>query len=156
MQKELDDISTQLALLDSDDNSSLSGLGLLTIPTRPTKAPPEPEEPTISRHRPERQPTKLPPLSSKVKPLPKAKESMQMRSNKLAPAVPPRTPKGPIFKAAPSELKVVNFALNTDYFLRFTLQNISTHTHGFQVRGPADPAFRFRSLDDTKTSEIRP
>ena len=80
---------------------------------------------------------------------------------------------GPIFVANPDQIRVVNFSLlgptNTShsnsannsskppaYIRTFTLQNISSHTHGFQIRGPKDPAFHYRILEDIENSLIRP
>jgi hypothetical protein len=160
MQKELDEISSQIALLDSADPATLIDLRLLTIPApRPPTPPPEPEESTVYTRlqiRTQSQ-AKLPPLTSvSAKPAAKPKESMQMRAKRVVATPTKEPPNRPIFKATPSELKVVNFDLSKEYLLRFTLQNVSSHTCGFHLRGPADPAFRIRILDEVKNSEVRP
>lgn len=60
------------------------------------------------------------------------------------------------FRADPPELKVVNFTLNTEYILTFTIQNITSNTKGFQLKVPHDKAFRFRILEDIENTLIRP
>ncbi|KAK8841103.1 hypothetical protein M9Y10_027303 [Tritrichomonas musculus] len=62
----------------------------------------------------------------------------------------------PIFRVTPKEIFFSNFVLSKTYKFRFTLQNISTHTHGFQVLGPNDPAFCFHILEEVNSSLIRP
>ena len=78
-----------------------------------------------------------------------------MRAKKTPVARPVAKPTA-IFNANPSELKVVNFTLQKRYTMKFKLQNVSTHTHGFQVRGPADPAFSYRIVEEVDTSRVRP
>jgi len=63
---------------------------------------------------------------------------------------------GPIFKAIPPDLRVVNFSLKTEYILTFIVQNISATTHGFQLRGPRDAAFKFEILERVSNAMIRP
>jgi hypothetical protein len=150
MQKELDDIAAQLSLLDASDTTTLNSLNLLTIPVpppTPPMIPPVQQAPRFSM-------VKLPPLVTKpliVKP----KEPMQMRAKAVS-VSRAALHSGPIFKATPDRITVVNFTLATEYVRRFTLQNISSHTHGFQIRGPTHPAFQFRILEEIPNSEIRP
>jgi hypothetical protein len=157
MQQEMDEISSQIALLDSGDPTALSNLHLLTIPPS-TSTHSEPDEsPSLAANQRLGIPVvKLPPLSPVSKPAPKAKESMQMRSKRVVATPIKEPPNRPVFRATPSELKVVNFELSREYYLKFTLQNCSSHTCGFHLRSPADPAFRIRILDEVKNSEVRP
>ena len=60
------------------------------------------------------------------------------------------------FRADPPELKVVNFKLFTEYIFTFIIQNITSNTRGFQLRGPQDKAFKFRILEDVENTLIRP
>ena len=172
MQKELDEISSQIALLDTDDPATLSSLQLLTPPPQtvpvvePSTPPPEPV--TVKKEKAST-PSRLPPLTktnksfatpkpTRVKEIvqPRAKELIQTRAKKTYRAryVPP--PGAPVFKATPDKLSVVNFSLSTPYVMKFTLQNLTTKSRGFQVRGPKDPAFSFRVVEDVDTSLIRP
>lgn len=61
-----------------------------------------------------------------------------------------------IFKATPDEIRISNFVLSKEYKFRFTLQNISSHTHRFYIQGPDDPAFSFQIIEKINTSLIRP
>ena len=85
----------------------------------------------------------------------KPKEPIQVRTKRPA-TVQRATRPGPIFKANPPELRVVNFTVNTEYELIFTLQNVSDTTNGFQLRAPKDAAFTFRILEESEHSLIRP
>ena len=172
MQKELDEISSQIALLDTDDPATLSSLHLLTPPPQnvPVVEPATPpSEPVTVKKEKASTPSRLPPLTKSTKtfstPKPvrtkeslplRVKEPMQTHAKKTyrARALPP--PGSPVFKATPDRLSVVNFSLSTQYVLKFTLQNLTTKSRGFQVRGPKDPAFSFRVVEDVETSLIRP
>lgn len=160
MNKELDDISNQLAISNSNDPVALNSLHLLAPPVSPVSSKEVSVAEDVPRPQQLFQPStsKLPPLTSKsmAAPLGKPKESMQMRAKQTVISRNTLTSNSPIFKATPDNLKVVNFNLQTDYKLRFTLQNISSHTKNFQIRGPADTAFKFRILENVSQSQIRP
>ncbi|OHT05331.1 hypothetical protein TRFO_26965 [Tritrichomonas foetus] len=175
MQKELDEISSQLVLLNSNDPTVISDLHLLSPPIKVEQqnvvTQEEPHQilqrtnvrSTTSMTKNQNSTSKLPPLNKSLKksnisslsPLPKAKESMVMKTRRV---VQPRTIAQPvqIFKATPSKLHVVNFVLHQEYVMTFTLQNVSSHSHGFQINGPTDSAFKFRILEDVTNSQIRP
>lgn len=180
MKKELDEIQSQLVLVRSNDPTVLNELNLLSPPKLQTQQFATEQFETqnqIPNQTPSRSSTslasisnknknsisnkslsnsKLPPLTkSSLGPLPKPKEAMLMKPKRtIVQKIIPKPER--IFKATPTELRVVNFTLSKEYVLKFTLQNVSSRTHGFQVNGPKDPAFRFKILENINNSQVRP
>lgn len=182
MQKELDEIQSQLVLLRSNDPTILNELNLLSPPiAQPPQVITEKIESQnqiqVQNQTPSRSSTslakisninknsissksisssKLPPLTkSSLGPLPKPKEAMLMKPKRtIVQKTIPKPEK--IFKATPNELKIVNFTLSKEYVMTFTLQNVSSRTQGFQINGPKDPAFRFKILENVNNPQIRP
>lgn len=182
MQKELDEIQSQLVLVRSNDPTVLNELNLLSPPiAQPPQVVAEQiqtqSQNPIPNQTPSRSSTslakisssnknsissksisssKLPPLTkSSLGPLPKPKEAMLMKPKRAIIQKPIPKPEK-IFRATPTELRIVNFALSKEYVMTFTLQNVSSRTRGFQVIGPKDPAFRFKILENVNNSQIRP
>lgn len=60
------------------------------------------------------------------------------------------------FRADPPELKLINFKINTEYIFTFIIQNITSNTKGFQLRGPTDKAFKFKIIEEVENTLIRP
>ena len=180
LDKELNEISSQIVLAKSNDPTVLNELNLLSPPVQTNNVslnPPDPQSNQTSNRSQARSSTsmasvsvrskntisnnsmassKLPPLNkSSLAPLPKPKEAMLTKAKRIIkPKIIPKPER--IFKATPSELHVVNFSLRKEYVLTFTLQNVSSRSHGFQVRGPDDTAFRVRIIEDIANSQIRP
>lgn len=159
LQRELDEISSQIALLDTQDPDTLSKFNLI-VPHQETQTH------QLNENIPETFSTSNTPgnviksINEKKVPkiiTPRAKEPMRTGPKKVSTVKPKKVvPKTPIFRAKPDELKVVNFQPLTEYVLEFALQNISSYTHGFQLRSPSDHAFTVRVVDKVTTSQIRP
>lgn len=200
MKNQLDQISTQLLSIDSNDISDPTQDVLLTCPSgipliSPSKNPfnttkiqedtkafnltiqqiqndenhkiitPPSTERTAPRHnsraKPKSSNSNLKQTQSESKSARSSKSTVSKNKTRVTSKLPPlKTAKSisnqPIFQAKPNELSLANFSLSTEYKFRFTLQNISSRPHGFQVRGPSDSSFNFRIIEKVNTSSILP
>ena len=155
MQKEIENISNQIALLDSEDYNTLNNLNLLCQPKENNINIENNNNNNISVK------SNLKKTSNSILKSPRIVTPQSKELSIIKPKKEIQTRKiqksfTPIFKAIPSELKVVNFQLSMEYVLTFSLQNISSHTNGFQLRTPSDPAFQIKLLENSTNSLIRP
>lgn len=161
MQQELDAISSQLNLLDSNPTAPPPP-GLLITPAprliSPRIAPETSARVSARSDCPSSARSRLPPLPDIVhRPYePRDNGPIETRSKRPFRARPVAPPNQPIFKATPNALGVANFSLATKYVMHFSLQNLSTRSRGFRIQAPRDPAFSFRVIEDVTTSVISP